>query len=418
MKETLRTSIAAILTVATMCGCASVFGIRSNEGARAWAESKSRSLSRTIRAQTPLPPQNRSFLIGTWRTKTRSQSVDSQSEGENWMELDLTYRFSDDGTFVCDTLSSSKFGRFTTKGIHSSLSGTWSYEGGKMTMLSNVPHVGRTRERYNVIWYGNDEFELRPDFESIKDIRDFIGKAMQEIGWKQQSCVITCSDQGVSASWSEYVSPSGVRRHFASVWTPSIMKREAGSPRPVSPIIHPVVSPEGGKTATPQSAKWRLVEKANAGKDRVSFTFELSDGGSAEVAHSELLPWVCNNRKDAFLQANPEVDPGSVHVTADYEMRNGGRTLVYTAATFTTQPIRERFEYSERTRRGFVSYRFEAHGNVEAANDFAKRDIEKIVSNANVVLEVGQEVPPGAKYRELDQDFRDNVFTLWFEAIE
>ena len=332
--------------------------------------------------------------------------------------MDSTYRFSDDGTFVCDTVSSSKLASYSFSGVRSSITGTWSYENGKITMFSNVPRVGATRERYNVIWYGKDEFELQVDATSIKDIRDIIGKTMEGLGWEQLSCEMTCLEKGGSASWSEYANKAGDRRYYATVWTPSLMKRAATEPCP-APSVRPADVPtaELGDVGHPPSAKWRLVEKKDEMEYRARFTFELAEGVSVEEADRGIRPWVRDDRERAFRQANPDVDPGSVQVMADHETPNG-RTLVYTASAFTTQPVLLGFEYNDATRLGLVSVQIHVHGDKEAAYDFAKRIIGKIVTNANVALEVGKEAPPGAKYRELDKSFQGDVFTVKFEAIE
>ena len=137
-----------------------------------------------------------------------------------------------------------------------------------------------------------------------------------------------------------------------------------------------------------------------------------------EEADRGLLPWVCGRQKDAFLRKNPDVDPGSVRATADFETRNGRRTLVYTASAFTTQPTCMEMDYDAMSRRGTASYRIHAYGDVEAAYDFVRRNIGSLLSGENVVLEAGKEPPPGAKYRLENQLLQNGILTVEFEAVE
>jgi len=415
-------AIAASLAI-SLCGCASLFGVvRSVDDARAWAESKARKLSSTIQARTPLPPRSRPFLVGTWKTTTKIWSVNSRTPGdENWMEMDLTYHLNDGGTFTCDDVSASKIGEMRSANIRSSTTGTWTYANGVLHMHSMIPRVGVVNQRFNVLWYGDDEFELREDDESFQEARARLEKSLQTMATTTlRSFGNRCSDSGVTAQWCETSGRITGRLITGSVALPSIMRRSAGEPRTAAaPASHPApVAAAQNQVNTTQPAKWRRVGKTDLGENRVSIVYELSDDVSIEEADRTLLPVVCDEQKEAFLRSNPDVDPGSVHATADYETRNGRRTLVYTASAFTTQPTLLEMHYSGQSRRGSASYRIHAYGNIDAAYDFVRRNIGSLVSGENVVLEAGKAPPPGAKYRLENQLFQDGVLTVEFESLE
>ena len=440
MKRASVSAIAATAAAVAMTGCVSIFGIvHSVDDAKVWAESHARSLSASIRARTPLPPRNRSFLIGSWRTKftMTGRSVTKWSrgymgprfggDGNNWMEMDSIYRFSDDGNYVCDCVSSSKIGSFTVKGTRSSIRGTWTYEKGTMTLRSSVPHAGVFEQRFNILWYSNDEWEMREEETSLQAAHDRLERDLKGMtGATLQSFGRICSDKGARASWSLSARYAGgaYAGHKSETITalatpPCVMKRctdvpfVPASPKPISPVPATTAPPP------PPPAKWSLVERTEIGECKTRFVFDLSDGVSVEDVERSIDSFVCGQQKAAFLQKNPDVDPGSVRATtSDFETRNGGRTLVCTVSAFTTQPTCLKHSYDALTRLGTYSARIHASGDRNAAYDFCVREIGKFVSGENVVLEVGKEPPPGAKFRLGNLDFHDGVLTIEYEAIE
>lgn len=411
-------------SVSILCGCASLV-----DDVRAWAEIKAQNLAPTIHARTPLPPRNRSFLIGSWDITQKSFSktiwtppgTASDRVVEDRLQQNLTYRFYEDGTFLGSTIVS---GSALSSRVSSSFdfSGTWSYENGRLTTIREVPRTGTITDHYDVLWYGNEEFELRAVFASPKEERDSFEKALQPsvTGRNLVSFERSCSDVGVAVAWHSSSDKWGREMVMASVSLPSIAKRRPDSPR-ISSSPHcsgSVIAsfPQFGKPLS--SEKWRRVEKTELEEYQVRIVYELSDGVSIEEADRELNPLLREEQRDSFRRRNQEVDPESIHASADYETRNGGRTLVYTVSAFTTQPTLLEMAYHNTSRRGSCSYRINAHGNADAAFEYAKQEIANLALHENVVLEVGKKPPPGAKYRLLDQAFQDGVLTIEFELIE
>lgn len=427
--KTLQAVLAASAS-AFLCGCVAMFEMFPSVGtAKSWAQGRARSLSASLPARTPLPPKDRSFLIGTWHTKVKilsmnahqgSRYVSATVNSGDWHDMDVTYRFQENGNYVSDIVSSSKFGSFTVHDTKSSVRGTWSYENGTMTMRSSQPIVGLVEQRYNVLWYSDDEWELREEDKSLQEARSRLERALRGVDStiSVRSFGQTRSDKGVTATWSEMAGRQLGASITAGVSPPSILKRGANEPRVPAPARPAAVASAPAVAAPPPSAKWTLVERTDIGDDKTRYVFDLSEGVSVEEADRGLLPWVCGRQKDAFLRKNPDVDPGSVRATADFETRNGRRTLVYTASAFTTQPTCLEMDYDAMSRRGTVSYRIHAYGDVEAAYDFVRRNIGSLLSGENVVLEAGKEPPPGAKFRLENQLFQDGVLTVEFEALE
>lgn len=423
----------AVVSAALLCGCASLFGVvRSVADAQAWAEGQARGLASSVQPRTPLPPRSRSVLVGSWKTTMRSRTVSSRNPGdEDWHNAELTYHFRDDGTYSCETVSSfkSSMGRrssATLQDVRSSINGTWSYENGILTLCTDgtvsmgqtVLRIAATEDRYNLLWYGNDEFDPQEEDGSVQAARDRIERSLRGTGGTVLSFGRSSSNGGVTASWSETYHKLIGRTIVGAVTTCSTMKRCAGAPRTAA------LSPERPAPAasmpaeTPASLKWRRVEKTDLGENRARIVYDLSDGVSIEEADRALLPLVCGELKESFLRNNPDVDPGSVRATADYETRDGRRTLVYTASAFTMQPVLLKLAYDDQSRRGSISYRISAHGNGDAAFGYAQRTIAELALRENVVLEAGKEAPPGAKYKLLDQRLEDDVLTIEFMLVE
>ena len=297
-----------------------------------------------------------------------------------------------------------------------------------MTLRSSVPHAGVFEQRFNILWYSNDEWEMREEETSLQAARDRLERDLKGMtGATLQSFGRICSDKGAIASWSQFARYAGgayaghkSETITASVSPPSVMKRCTDAPcvldppKPILPVPATTASPP-----SPPPAKWSLVERTEIREGKTRFVFDLSDGVSVEDVERSIDSFVCGQQKAAFLQKNPDVDPGSVRATSsDFDTRNGGRTLVCTASAFTTQPTCLRHSYDAMTRLGTYSARIHAFGDRNAAYDFCVREIGKFISGENVVLEVGKEPPPGAKFRLGNLDFHGGVLTIEYEAIE
>ena len=114
--------------------------------------------------------------------------------------------------------------------------------------------------------------------------------------------------------------------------------------------------------------------------------------------------------KNIYLGMNPGMDASSLRVDAKPSFRE--KKFVGVARMLTLSP--ERVSYNEITRRGKFSVRF-GNGQYEAARAWARKNIETLVRDKNIVLETGT-IPPPGRYRSLGEKKNGNILEIEFEA--
>lgn len=173
-------------------------------------------------------------------------------------------------------------------------------------------------------------------------------------------------------------------------------------------VVMHVQSPE-----TPFRSEKRKAKREGWTVYRVSI---LDDGMTAFDVNKLVKPDILRELRDEFASKNPGVEASSIHAHASYVTDpEDARVLVYSGLAFAIQPI-DRMEYDDKTRRGTVRLRVSDHLDLKAARAWARENIERIVSEKNVLLEPGKSLPPGAQYRSLDEVLENGILTIHFEA--
>ncbi len=127
-------------------------------------------------------------------------------------------------------------------------------------------------------------------------------------------------------------------------------------------------------------------------------------------------PEILRELRDEYISCHPDVQADVVNAHASYVTDPAdGRVLVYSGVAFAVQPV-DRMEYDAETRRGTIRLRVSDHLDLKAARAWARENIEKIVSEKNIVLEHGKSLPVGATYRSLDEVLENGILTIGFEA--
>lgn len=179
--------------------------------------------------------------------------------------------------------------------------------------------------------------------------------------------------------------------------------RQQGTVRPCEPAAQP----------------FSILEVRPGGGGRYVVRVEVLDySQTLEIALRIVQPHVRRLVRENFQSNNPGEPLHYIRECLEYETEKGGRVLVFTGWAFSVRPAENGWRYDPHTRKGWVRIRIVGGMPAEDAKRWARKDIDAIVADKNIVTVLGAAPPPGAKYRSLGETFEDGILKIDFEAVE
>ena len=173
---------------------------------------------------------------------------------------------------------------------------------------------------------------------------------------------------------------------------------------------------DGGASALPPSPSrpydFETVAPYSNGTAKFLVTI-LDENWTSLKVHEEISPRLQKIVRDLFMVEMSNENNVRVLVVPEFK----DRKIAYTVTAFLANPIEDEwsYKYTAATRRGFI--RLRDRGDVY--RDWAIKNIAKIVGDKNVIIDGDSDtIPPGAKFRLLDEESREGFRTITFEAVE
>ena len=143
----------------------------------------------------------------------------------------------------------------------------------------------------------------------------------------------------------------------------------------------------------------------------------LDDTMTAFDINKLAKPSILSELRNEYASNHPDAEARTIHAHVSYVTDpSDEQVLVYSGVAFAVQPV-DRMEYDAGTRRGTIRLRVSDYLDLKAARAWARENIEKIVAEKNVIIESGNELPSGAKYKSLDEVLESGILTIHFEAV-
>ena len=197
--------------------------------------------------------------------------------------------------------------------------------------------------------------------------------------------------------------------------------QSVSQPEPVTPTANPSTPIQQQPVAQPAPAYPQSVSqpqpaysleslKWNERKDfECQFTIKMSGECSIE-AFFEIQQKFEESLRNAYRRAHPSVKADSLVVDVRPSLDNG--RISGRAAVLTITP--EALSYDAVTRRGRLSVRF-SPGQAEWAREWARRNIENLVRDKNILLTTGERPPPG-HYTSLSEKWNGDILEIEFRT--
>ena len=152
-----------------------------------------------------------------------------------------------------------------------------------------------------------------------------------------------------------------------------------------------------------------IIVLLGAGNGLINATIKMSGECSIE-AFFEIQQKFEESLRNAYRRAHPSVKADSLVVDVRPSLDNG--RISGRAAVLTITP--EALSYDAVTRRGRLSVRF-SPGQAEWAREWARRNIENLVRDKNILLTTGERPPPG-HYTSLSEKWNGDILEIEFRT--
>ncbi|MBP5787839.1 MAG: hypothetical protein J6Y19_08505 [Kiritimatiellae bacterium] len=184
------------------------------------------------------------------------------------------------------------------------------------------------------------------------------------------------------------------------------------------PVTRPVPSPPPPRPAPRVQALYEIAGIEPLPDGQYSIRIRVKDRQKTFSIGWQVEEDVKALIRQDYLGRHPRVAEAHVREIVQWNMARDGDILVLTAWAFSVQPVTDGWSYDAESHRGFVRLRISEGMSAAEAKQWAHDNIEAIIEDKNIVVVAGIRPPPGAKYRSLDEEFRNGVLTVEFVAEE
>lgn len=138
-----------------------------------------------------------------------------------------------------------------------------------------------------------------------------------------------------------------------------------------------------------------------------------------ETVAEAIAPEVRRRIREDYANRHPSSNAGEVRDRVAWKANPADASMLeFEGWAFSVHPLSAGWHYDEETRRGAI--RLAVSGGVpeEQALQWAKENIAAIVADKAIALAEGQSPATGAKFKCLDERYKDGIITVEFEVIE
>lgn len=175
-----------------------------------------------------------------------------------------------------------------------------------------------------------------------------------------------------------------------------------------------VVSSEDATTGDDKSLYSIVSLDRESGSD-FAYRFVLEVLGASNLKTYRIIQKEFRKEiQEDYLETYKSSDADCLHIDfTEFKLAEGGR-IAGQAVIISVTPIAV-LDYDPNTRKGKITVRFNNAAGTEVARTWAKKNIEAIVQDKNIVLTTGTN-PPRGKYVSLGEVWRENVLEIEFKT--